>query len=322
MKTFLLIVFASGMTFCCLPATAQVKMEKTALLSQWQDYFKSIHSLHVNTKINVPLIKGEEKYQGFRATFNLWIDGRKYRVDQRIATPIDISAYSNAFDGQYYQSLEAGDTSILYITKNTKSHEAGPYLGSFPLMYAFSFAFAKGDVNSLETLQSPSTWTYFAKRVVSLQPSVREGISGYRMIVKPFVNSSSRDGEKEVFINGKTLFPMFIEEKQDINNTNTVTRTIVRSVVKVGLPPLNVFPTSVDMEFIEKGSAVGKFSLVTDGPIIVNQAVSNQLFTIPKNQVSRVWTDKDTERFQKEVEKQQAADKAKAEKAKTKEGQQ
>lgn len=322
MKKFLLIVSALGMTFCCRPATAQAKMEKTALLSQWQDYFNSIRSLHINTKVTIPLIKGAEKYQGFKATFKLWIDGRKYRVDQRIATPSDIAAYSNAFDGQYYQSLEAGDTSILYVTKNPKEHEAGPYLGSFPLVYAFNFAFAKGDANDLETLQLPSTWAYLAKRVVSLQPSVREGVSGYRMIVKPFVNSSSRVGEKEVFIDGKTLLPMFIEEKQDINNANNVTRTIIRSVVKVGLPPLNVFPTSVDMEFIEKGSAVGKFSLVTEGPIVVNQAVSNQLFTIPKNQVSRVWTDKDKELFEKEVEKQQAADKAKAEKAKTKEGQQ
>ena len=221
----------------------------------------------------------------------------------------------HAYNGRDYQTLIAGSSSTLYISKKAKAHEPSPYLGGFPLIMLFDFALAKGDAKTLETLQTPSTWDYLSKRIKDFKPSTRNGKAGYLMVVAPFVHSSSSLGVTTVFVDGKTLLPTYVEQVTNLAGKGGVIRYEVVKTIPVQLPSLQVLPSSLVLKILQGQELIqkGSFEIET---LKVNEPIPSQIFTIPKSQATKVRTDEDEERAIKALQKQQAANKAKAERAK------
>ncbi len=256
--------------------------------------------------------------EGFITHSHVWIDGRNYRAENKnLGKRSDIPAFIHAYDGKNYQRLIAGSSSTLYISKKAKAHEPSPYIGGLPLIWLFSFAFAKGDAKTLETLQTPSTWQYLGKRIKEFKPSTRNGNAGYRMVVTPFVQSSSSLGLTTMFIDGRTLLPTYIEQVASLQAKGQVTRFQVVKTTPVQLPSLEVLPSSLIVETLQGEKLIERIAVETE-TLKVNVSIPNQIFTLPRSQATTINTDADQERGLKELKKAQATEKGQAAKAKEK----
>ncbi len=298
------------------PAYAQNDAAKSRILRTWFDAFRGVRSLSSQSRLTISVNARFKATEGFVANSRIWIDGRKYRAENKNSvTNGEIPAFIHAYDGKNYQRLIADSSSILYISKKAKAHEPSPYLGGLPLILLFDFAFAKGDAKTLETLQRPSTWDYLGKRIKEFKPSTRDGNAGYRMVVTPFVRSSSSLGTTTVFVDGKTLLPTYIEQVANPQGKGEVVRYKVVKTTPVQLPSLKVLPSSILMEGLQGQELILRSTIETQ-TLKVNIPIPNQVFTIPKSQATTVRTDADEERAIKELQKALAAEKAKAAKAK------
>jgi hypothetical protein len=305
-----------------IPVYAQNEPAERRVLRAWSDTFRSIHSLDSKSRTtlffyNTPNAS-KSSSNGFIIRQQLLIDGRKYRaVADNPSSNVELTTSINAYDGENYQVLNGNSSTSLLISRKKEVHNPSPYLGGIPLTWMFDFAFAKGDAKTLETLQTPSTWTYLTKRITEFKPTTRNGKPGYLMVVKPFVQSSSSLGKKTVFIDSTTLLPSFCEEVTATQGTGEVLRYQLLRTTPSGLSSLKEVPSDLIVETYSKGELVNKMTIETQ-TLRLNTPIPSQVFAIPKSQAKTVTTDVDIDKRSKQLRKIFAEQKAAKEKAKEK----
>ena len=301
-------------------AQAQDVSAQMRFLRVWSNAFESIHSLDSKCRTTILTNKEPNAAKGFSDGFvvrqRVWIEGRKYRAEaDNPASYVPLTTSINAYDGKNYQVLDGNSSSTLFISRRKEAHNPSPYLGGLPLIWVFNFAFAKGDARTLETLQTPSTWAYLAKRITEFKQTTRNGKLGYIMVVKPFVHSSSPLGVKTVFIDSTTLLPFSSEEVTNTQGKGEVLRYRLVRTTPVQLRSLKTLPLDIILESYSGNELVQKLTLETQ-TFDMNIHIPSQIFTIPKSQAKTVKTDADVERLNKQLQKILADEKAAKKKAK------
>lgn len=270
----LLLVF--GISFVVL---ANSKEEVTDV---WKNYFQSIESAKIHTQTAQQMWEGKNIDKVW--SDELIVEGKKFRYESHL--PKSAEGYSTivrSYNGKQYQLLEGYREPNLY-----QSDELGglyPYPTSvFPSMDLFSFAFARGDVQSLETLQRPETWESVRDRITRMEPATWREHSGF------WINlNGATEGERyEVFIEKSTYFPLYVKHVLQNNALADYVEiiTVKRKALQADGKMIS-FPLRIEWSGYQDGKVSSRgFFEVNEDKLVLNQPVKDEVFTIPVTQAA------------------------------------
>lgn len=212
------------------------------------------------------------------------IKGPKFVVSSRVENSLLPNAreMTLAFDGQEYQNLDPGRSTLSTSRDVTKDEVTPVYFGPTPITVMFTFALDEIKFQDFEALKQGDLWGRIASggRVVG-----RESIGSLPCVVVQVDELTDGRSAKLHLAEDLGYYPMRVEyHKGILDRVDTVDEyeTVVDGDATI------VVPTKTTTKGTLKTTTVPGTAVLTvvPGTLEVNRPIRDSVFTLPKNQVA------------------------------------
>ena len=228
-----------------VPAWAKTAEEIT---KDWQEHFENLKSLSYEQEVTLSL---PDQNRPLIYRVKLVKEGEKYRSEVNLPQSAEpLNFLGSAFDGTRYEAMsKSGDTVRLNRWTSYRKDE-NPYQFASPLVLQYNFAFEKGDVLSIETLQRSETWARVLKNIRSVEPAFKDGRKGSMLSIDDLNNEKPFPQSYKVFVDEETGVPLhweILENQAEARVMGELTVSDFKQITRRGV--FYAFPQIPDKSF-------------------------------------------------------------------------